>query len=873
MPPDRGTETRTPGGESQGLERSDLLEALAGHMGVGAVLLGPEADAEIKTRLIERFENILGEGWYRACIPPSGEEGELELADARDNRYSFKSSRLSLLRQDDVLLIRDVTAAERAHHDLKESESPVSLFMDNLPAAVSIKDNQSRVLYANKYLRANFGDGQSEGSTPCKPLSAQLEQSIAQEDRKALIAGRQDLVERWKDRAGKERTIRALKFAIPRPLEQSPLLGCIAWDLSDALAASESLTRGKRRYREIFDIAEEGIWLVDADGDTVEVNQRMAQLLGYGIDEMRGRHLFDFMDEQAREQAEEALDRCREGRSEKYDFRFRTRIGAELWTMVSSAPMYDELGSYVGALGMVTDITERKRAETELKRERDFAESLIETAPVIVLVLDTEGKILRFNSFLEKLAGYRLEEVKGKNWFDNFLVERGACQIEDVLARVEDNGVPIGDVHAILTRDGRERLVAWYNTTLRDPNGKVTALLAIGHDVTEQRAKEAQLVQAQKMETLGQLTGGIAHDFSNLLTVILGNLALLERSLGRDSDPDPDLFDLVLDSSSAAKDGAELIKRLLAFSRKAPLKRKRIDLSAFLAHFQRFMRRTLPANVGISVDVEAGLNYLQCDPHQLENALLNLALNARDAMPEGGRVRIEARAKRAADLDLTLEPGSYAELAVIDTGTGMTAEQLSHAIEPFYTTKGTRQGSGLGLSMVFGFCEQAGGAFRLASDPGAGTRATIILPLEDIEAPGAEQTSESFPGPLASNGTVLVVEDDERVLRLAGRYLQDLGYQVLTAENGERAIEALQSEASIELVFSDVVMPGNVNGDDLCLWVEAHRPEVKTLLTTGLRSEELRALSGEGSPPVPIGLPKPYTKDQLAEAVRNLFAD
>jgi PAS domain S-box-containing protein len=871
MPPDRQEETNTTSDQRRRRERLELLETLADHLGIGAVLLRSDGEVELQTRRIDRFETILGKDWYRPCIRELNESSTLDLMDDLQHRYSFEITRLSLFRQDDVLLIRDVAASKAVERKTTDSESPASLFLDHLPAAVLIKDDQSRVLFANQYVTENFGDTHSPGADPCKLFSAEIKKGVARNDHRTLTEGRQDLVERLKDHAGKERTFRTLRFVIPRPNERSSLLGCIGWDLSDALAASESLMRGRRRYRQIFEISEEGIWLVDADADTVDVNQRMAQMLGYDIDEMRGRSLFDFMDEQAHADAEMLLDRCRSGISEKHDFRFRTKPGTDLWTMVSSAPMYDEMGAYAGVVVMVTDITERKRAEAALKRERDFAESLIETAPAIVLVLDPEGEIIRFNSFAEKLSGYPLAEVKGKSWFDTFVAERDIPQVVKAFAKARDGVQTQGGTNTILTRDGKERLIAWYLSTLQDPAGGLGTVLAIGHDVTEQKAKEAQLVQAQKMETLGQLTGGIAHDFNNLLTVILGNLELLETSLGRDSGPDLDLCDLVRDSFCAAQDGAELTKRLLAFSRKAPLKRKRIDLPAFLAHFQRFLRRTLPANVAISVDVGAELDYLPCDPHQLENALLNLALNARDAMPEGGRIHIRARSGQAVDLDPTLEPGSYAELAVIDTGTGMTPEQLSRAIEPFYTTKGSKQGSGLGLSMVFGFCEQAGGKFRLASTPGAGSRATIILPLDNADVPEGEQPPDSKGDTLAGKGTVLVVEDDERVRKLAGRYLQDLGYDILTAENGERAIEVLRSELDVELVFSDIVMPGQVNGDDLYLWVKAHRPEVKVLLTTGLRSEEVKELVGDREVTVPIGLPKPYTKEQLAEAIRDIF--
>jgi PAS domain S-box-containing protein len=523
--------------------------------------------------------------------------------------------------------------------------------------------------------------------------------------------------------------------------------------------------------------------------------------------------------------------------------------------------------SVIGAVVSFSDITERKRAEAALKQERDFAESLIETAPVIVLVLDPEGNIIRFNSFMESLSGYSLAQVKGRSWFDTFLAEPDVPRVADVFAETKGGAQTSGKLNAIVTRDGRERLIVWYNTQLRGPGGELTAVLAIGHDVTEQKAKEAQLLQAQKMEMVGQLTGGIAHDFNNLLTVVLGNLNLLAKSIGPDCDSE--VFDLIDDSLSAARDGADLTKRLLAFSRKEPLQRKRIELPELLEHFERFLRHMLGADIAVQVDVESHLDYLVCDPSQLESALLNLALNARDSMAKGGRLSLRAKGIEVDDLDPSLKPGNYVELAVIDSGEGMPPEQLARAIEPFYTTKGSKQGTGLGLSMVYGFCEQAGGGFQLASEPGVGTRATIILPLDGLGGTETMETPEGVPRAFAGTGTVLVVEDEARVRKLAARYLKELGYDVLTAKNGDTAIEALQSESAIELVFSDVLMPGEINGNDLYRWVKEQRPKVKVLLTTGLQSAELDELTNEGESPPPIALPKPYNKEQLAAAIRG----
>lgn len=680
-------------------------------------------------------------------------------------------------------ILRDITERKQSEQALKESQSRFALFMDRLPAAVFIKDAHSHVLYVNQYLKTNFGAGDAQGALSCAHSSPEVNERIVRDDRKALAEGQLDLVEQLTDHTGQEHTFRTLKFAISRSEGQPPLLGGVAWDITDALAASESLAYSRRRYRDIFNIAQEGIWLIDTEANTVEVNRQMAEMLGYMPEEMLGRHVFEFMDQSAHEEAKVLLARRRQGIAEKYDFRFQTKAGAEIWAIVSSAPMYNANGDYTGALRMVTDITERKRAEDilraheeqlrlilastgegifgldmngcctfanracidllgyrdekellgqrmhelihhtrhdgssypveecpthrsctlrhvtfaddeplwradgsffhaeyqsfpmvrgdsllgavvsfaditerkraqeEIKRERDFAERLIETAPVIVLLLDPEGNIIRFNSFMEQLSGYSLAEVKGKSWFDIFPVERGACQISDVLARIEDQGPTVGNLHAIVARDGNQLLIVWYNTTLRGPNGEVSAVLAIGHDVTDQKAKEAQLAQAQKMEMVGQLTGGIAHDFNNLLTVITGNLELLNRSIGRDQDQD--VADLLQDALSAAQDGAELTQRLLAYSRNKPLRQQHLHLPAFLSHSQRFLQRTLGADITVELDVDSHLDALTCDPHQLESALLNLALNARDAMPNGGRLCLGAKATQAAYLGLS----------------------------------------------------------------------------------------------------------------------------------------------------------------------------------------------------------------------------
>jgi len=475
--------------------------------------------------------------------------------------------------------------------------------MDNLPAAAFIKDAQSKEVYVNKYLKMHFSSEDSSGTAICEHFSAEVTERLARDDRRALAEGRHELVETLKDRTGKKRTFRTHKFLIPQPEGKPVLLGGIAWDITEAVAATEAQRRSERRYRKIFQTAQEGIWLVDARAITEEVNDRMAPMLGYTVEEMRGRHVFEFMDGQARDHAIALVEHRRESIAEQYDFRFRTKAGDDLWTIVSNAPMYDAHGVYTGALRMVTDITERKRsevalrnqeqqlrlilastgegifgldmkgrctfanracvetlgftkegdllgkkmhelihhtrqdgnnypvsacptyhsctqcrvtfaddellwradgssffaeyqsfpmlqddavvgavvsfsditdrkqAEQELTRERDFAERLIATAPVIVLVLDPEGNIIRFNSFMGKLTGYSLAEVKGKSWFECFLAERDVPRVTQVFERAKGGVRTSGTVNAIVTRDGRERLIAWYEPSCEIPTG------------------------------------------------------------------------------------------------------------------------------------------------------------------------------------------------------------------------------------------------------------------------------------------------------------------------------------------------------------------------------------------------------------------
>ena len=392
------------------------------------------------------------------------------------------------------------------------------------------------------------------------------------------------------------------------------------------------------------------------------------------------------------------------------------------------------------------------------------------------------------------------------------------------------------------------------------PEGATIGFFVFSYEITEQKRMQAALVQAQKMEAIGQLTGGLPHDFNNLLTVIIGNLAALQ-----DHRPgDTEVNEFVEPALQSARRGVQLIKRLLTFSRQQPLEPEAVNIGELIGSLGKLVRRSLPESIAVSTDLSGASIHALVDPGQLESALLNFALNARDAMPEGGRLHIAARpvelAADAAVFDVL--PGRYALIEVADNGCGMDADTLSRVYEPFFTTKRFGLGSGLGLSMAYGFVKQSGGGISIQSQPGQGTTVLMVLPLTsrnpDDDLP-AEDESLPHCGEL-----VLLVEDDPSVRRIVRQQLVDLGYPVIEAENGIQALEMLEHIADIAIVVSDVIMPGGINGRQLAATVLKNHPHMHVVLMSGYTDE---AQQGSGDE-LPV-LAKPFSRRELARAMQN----
>lgn len=486
--------------------------------------------------------------------------------------------------------------------------------------------------------------------------------------------------------------------------------------------------------------------------------------------------------------------------------------------------------------------------------------------------MDLEGRCTFANQAALGLLGYRHEEeLLGRDIHelihhthpDGSPHPKAECPAARAIARGESLRL---DDEMLWRADGTG-FPAEYRTRPMRRDGEIVGAVVSFTDITERRRQELELAHARKMEVLGRLTGGIAHDFNNLLTIVLGNLRLLRRGLRK---ADTDSAELIDDAISAAEDGAGLTNRLLAFSRKQTLKPEAMDLGSFLREHRRFLQRVAGEGVEISLDTDTGALPIRVDIQQLQSALLNLTINACDAMPAGGGLRIAARRQELATCSgLDMAAGSCVALSVSDTGQGMDPDVLAMAVEPFFTTKGPGEGSGLGLSMVYGFVRQSGGDLRIDSEPGGGTTVTLYFPEAEQtqEEAGTGSPNSGEPGALADE-TILVVEDEARLRRFTARTLFDAGYQVLEAAGAPAARELLLKHPEIRLLFTDILMPGGTSGLALAEWVVRNYPETGILLTTGYSDRATRARS--------LGfaiLPKPYSDEELLAAVRDALAD
>ena len=480
--------------------------------------------------------------------------------------------------------------------------------------------------------------------------------------------------------------------------------------------------------------------------------------------------------------------------------------------------------------------------------------------------MDGERRIELFNHGAETIFGYKAEEVIGQP-IDMLLPRRfhsaHGGQVENFMGEavasrsMSQRGEVVG-----LRKNGEEfPALASISKSRRGGGMVLTAML---RDVTELKDAERRLRQAQKMEAVGQLTGGVAHDFNNLLAVIQGNAEFLADEVGQDNP----MTQAILRATTR---GSELTQRLLAFSRQQPLRPQAVDLAALVGGVSVLLARTLGETITIETVTAPGLWVVSADPGQVENALLNLAINARDAMPDGGRLTIECQNTALDEAYVTSNPealaGEYSVLAVMDTGTGMSAEVQAHAFEPFFTTKEVGKGSGLGLSMIYGFAKQSGGHIAIYSEEGMGTTVKLYLPRAE-GPPDAVADQSGNDVPRGRGETILVIEDDTDVRALAASMLEELGYKAVAVADGDSGLAAL-ARAPVDVVLSDVILPGGMSGPEFAEAAQARHGGIKIVFMSGYPSEAARHNGFVDSDTVL--LTKPFERGQLAYALRRML--
>ena len=517
----------------------------------------------------------------------------------------------------------------------------------------------------------------------------------------------------------------------------------------------------------------------------------------------------------------------------------------------------------------ITEESER-RAESEaaLRDQFAFLQTLIDTVPTPIFYKDTAGRYLGFNKAFHLLVGSTNEEIVGKTVTET--ATGGNLELHERADRallLEGRGVQTYEISTTDAR-GERRDVVIHKDATRRGDGSIAGIAGVIVDVTELKRTEAQLRDAQRLEAIGKLTGGVAHDFNNLLTVILGNLELIADMV----DGDPEAESLTGAALRAVDRGARLTEQLLAYARKQPLSPEALDLNRFVSEIAGLMERTLGESIEVVTRLAPDLPQAMADSAQLQNALLNLCLNARDALaPAGGRLTltsgrawIDEQAATASDL----EPGEYLTVTIEDTGSGMSAEVLEQATEPFFSTKEVGQGSGLGLSMAYGFASQTGGGLTIESGPGEGTRVRLFLPRSgDVE--GTSPGSADAEAAASTGAKILVLEDDPEVLGYVTACLESMGHAVEKASLGTEALARLRESGSFDLLFTDVMLPGGLSGREVARQAVGLVPGLRVLFTSGYSKDEL-VHEGRLDPGLEL-LAKPFRRKDLADAIHRVL--
>ncbi len=638
----------------------------------------------------------------------------------------------------------------------------------------------------------------------------------------------------------------------------------IVVDLSAQKKAEQALRESEQRFRDMADALPETILEMDADGRLTFINRSAFDRWGYTTEDLaRGLHGLELLAPDDRLEARELVARALAGEQVSSEYAALRKNGGRFPVLVRMGPIVRD-GQTIGVRAVLVDVTDRKRAEDARARSEWRFRSLVKNAIFGIYRSTLDGRFVEVNPALVTMLGYSSErELLSVPVFALYADPRDRRILVQRFIKAEH----VSGVEVEWRRKDGTPIVVRLNGRWVSGDGLPEGFEMIVEDVSGERALEDQLHQAQKMDAIGRLAGGVAHDFNNLLTAILGYTDLLLEQLGSDDPRRRDASEI----HKAAERAASLTRQLLAFSRKQVLQPRPVNLGAITANLEPMLRRLINENIELTIEAREGRARVKADPGQIEQVVVNLAVNSRDAMPRGGKLKI---ATGTVELDAAsarthaAAPGPHVMLEVSDNGCGMTGQVKAHMFEPFFTTKDYGKGTGLGLATVYGIVRQSGGHILVESEVNRGTTIRIYFPAVEEEAADGHAAHALAEEAQRGSGTVLLVEDEPAVGRLASELLKRQGYAVLYASSGEHALALAQNhDATIDLLLTDIVMPG-MSGRELMKQIAVSRPGIKVLYMSGYTEQSIVTEGGEKEAGVTF-LQKPFTRDTLVQAVRG----
>ena len=762
-----------------------------------------------------------------------------------------------------VIAHETITERRRAEAALRASESRFRMLVENIPQKYCVKDRDSRWLAVNPSFARDLGFKREEvvGKLDYDLFPKEMADKYRADDQRIMQSGQTEELEEQSRLAGREVWVHMVKA--PLRDERGEVIGIFGLftDITERMRAAEALRVSEEKYRGIFDDSVTAIYLFDTQKRFLDTNEAGVKLLGYTREELLRLSMAD-VDADPTVVLPAHQELLAGGRLLNYEHRLRRKDNTVVTVLNNSKAITDPQGKVVGLLSTLLDITERMRVEESHTRLVTAVEAAAET----IVITDAKANILYANPAFAKTTGYTCAEALGQN---PRLLQSGKHDVE--FYRQMWATLKAGEVWAGRFTNKRKDGTLYEEeasiSPVFDAAGRIVNYVAVKRDITHEVQLEAQFRQAQKMEAVGRLAGGVAHDYNNMLAVVLMNASLLSD----DQTLTPEQADGIQEITKAAERGAKLTQQLLTFSRRQVTQSRALNLNEVVVGVTRMLQQLIGEDVKLQTNLAPGAAPVWADPSMMEQVLMNLAVNARDALPAGGQITITVGSltvDAATAAARKVQAGAFFRLTVRDNGTGIPPEHLPHIFEPFFTTKDVGQGTGLGLATVYGIVEQHQGWIEVESHLGQGTAFHIHLPCLAVAAPAGAK-APARPRPRGGSETILLVEDAEGLRKMAALCLTQYGYRVLPAASGAAALELWrQHPGAVDLLLTDIIMPDGVSGGQLAQQLQAEKPGLKVFYMSGYPGD----VAGRGGLELHEGvnfLQKPFTGAKLAQTVRD----